>query len=160
MALARYVAAAVVSVIVIIAGYELYALAQPPGSVTSPVPSSFTVNGKTYAFNFTATTQAEREAGLMNRKVTAATTMLFAFPSFGKWSFWMYDTNTSLDMIWLNATGGSARVVYLVTSAPSCYDSSACRVYTPASEANYVIEAKAGFAAANGVVVGTAVQLA
>jgi len=155
---AREVAVAAVAAIVIIAAYEVYSLSTPPGPVTSPVPTGFTVGGKTYVFNFTATNQSEREAGLMDRKVTAATTMLFAFPSKGLWSFWMYDTNTSLDMIWLNAAGDSASVVYLVTSAPPCYDSSKCTVYTPISAANYVIEAKAGFAAANDIGIGTVIR--
>ena len=156
---ARIGAVAAMVVIVIFAGYEIYVLSSPPGPVTSQVPTMFTVNGKNYVFNFTATTQAERLAGLMNKTVTGSTTMLFAFPSFGKWSFWMYDTNTSLDMIWLNATGSSAKVVYLVTGAPPCYNTSACADYTPSSPANYVIEARAGFAAANGIAVGTYVTL-
>lgn len=95
----------------------------------------------------------------MNKKVTGDTTMLFAFPRFDYWHFWMYDTNTSLDMIWLNATGGSARVVYLVTAAQPCYVSGSCAMYASPAEANYVIEAKAGFAAANGVSVGTVIHL-
>lgn len=153
----KTVAVAALIVFVVIAAYEAYALAAPPGPVTSQVPTGFRVNGAEYTFNLTATTQAEREAGLMNRQVTSATTMLFAFPSFGEWSFWMYDTNTSLDMIWLNATGYNARVVYVVAGAPSCYVSSACAIYTPTSPANYVIEAKSGFAAANGIAIGTEV---
>lgn len=152
----RAAATVVIVFAALLVGYELYNFSQTPGTVTSPVPTSFTVNGKTYAFTFIATTQAEREAGLMNREVTNATTMLFAFPSFGEWSFWMYDTNTSLDMIWVN--GSSGQVVYVVTSAEPCYDTASCAVYTPASPANYVIEAKAGFAADNGVVVGTAIR--
>ncbi|HKT21314.1 MAG TPA: DUF192 domain-containing protein, partial [Nitrososphaerales archaeon] len=123
------------------------------------VPSAFTVNGRTYAFTYTATTEAQREAGLMNTKITNTTTMLFAFPAPGTWTFWMYQTNASLDMIWLNGTGNSARVVYLVTSASPCYDASACTKYTPTADANYVIEAKAGFAASNDIAVGTAVEL-
>ena len=143
----------------LVVGYTLYAMSIVPGSVTSPVPKSFAVDGRTYGFTYVATTQAEREAGLMNRQVTNATTMLFAFPSFGKWAFWMYDTNTSLDMIWVNATGDSGRVVYLVSGAQPCYDSSQCTVYAPTSNADYVIEAKAGFAAANQITVGTLIRL-
>ncbi|MDG6909808.1 MAG: DUF192 domain-containing protein [Nitrososphaerota archaeon] len=145
--------------LVVFASYEFYVTQAQPGDFTGSVPSAFTVNGKTYTFTYSATTPAERQTGLMNKMITDATTMLFAFPSFGRWSFWMYDTNTSLDMLWLNATGNSARVVFMVTSAPPCYDSAACAVYTPSSPANFVIEAKAGFAAANGVAVGTAVTL-
>jgi uncharacterized membrane protein (UPF0127 family) len=151
-------ASVAIAAIIAFAGYEIY-IVSGPGPVTSGVPTSFTVDGRTYVFNYTATTQAERLAGLMNRQVTDSTTMLFAFPSFGIWSFWMYDTNTSLDMIWINATGTSARVVYLVSGATPCFSQSACVDYTPTSQANYVIEARAGFAATNGIVVGTDMKL-
>lgn len=153
----KNVAVIAVVLVTILVGYTLYMLSIVPGTVTSKVPSSFSVNGKTFTFTYTATTQAEREAGLMNRKVTNSTTMLFAFPSFSTWSFWMYDTNTSLDMIWVNGTSG--RVVFIVTSAQPCFDSNACTIYTPTAAANYVIEAKAGFALANGVAVGTTIRL-
>jgi uncharacterized membrane protein (UPF0127 family) len=155
----RFAVIVLVASAVILSGYEIYSLGEPPGTVTSAVPSSFTVNGRTFVFNYTATTNAERLKGLMNTTVTSSTTMLFAFPSFGLWPFWMYDTNTSLDMIWLNATGTTATVVYVVSGATPCYDKSACPLYTPTSAANYVIEAKAGFAAANGIAVGTTVRL-
>lgn len=153
----KIVAAAVVAVAALLVGYTVFEITNVPGDVTSAVPSSFAVGGRTYAFTYVATTQQERQQGLMNTKITNATTELFAFPSFGKWRFWMFDTNTSLDMIWVNATGEAGRVVYVVTSAPPCYDSGSCAVYTPSAPANYVIEAKAGFAAANGIVDGTTI---
>jgi uncharacterized membrane protein (UPF0127 family) len=156
---AKLIVVAALAVVIIAAVYEIYAASAGPGTVVTKTPAGFSVGGRTYLFNYTATTQSERAAGLMNTKVTNSTTMLFAFPSFGKWTFWMYDTNTSLDMIWLNATGTSATVVYVVAAAPPCYDPSACQYYTPTALANYVIEAKAGFSAANGIEVGTAVQL-
>ncbi len=152
------VAAAVV--VALVAVYVVYTSTIPPGPVTTTVPTSFTVNGGTYTFTYTATNEAEREAGLMNKEVTDTTTMLFAFPSSGLWDFWMYDTNTSLDMVWVNATGSTGTVVYLVTSAQPCYNSDTCTIYHPTSPANYVIEAKAGFAAANGISIGTTVQFA
>ena len=151
-----YVAAVVA--VLIIAGYRYHIISLQPGTVTTSIPSSFTVNGKTYTFNYTATTQSEREKGLMNTRITSSTTMLFAFPSTGEWSFWMYDTNTSLDIIWINSAGSSARVVYLVSGAPSCYNSSLCTVYTPTSPADFVIEARAGFASVNGIAVGTTIS--
>ena len=128
------------------------------GSVTSPVPSTFAVNGKTYTFTYVATDDAQRAAGLMNKRVTNTTTMLFAFPSMGIYQFWMYDTNTSLDMIWISASGNTGTVVYVYQNAQPCYSQSTCPVYGPSLQANYVIESKAGFAKANGIEVGTAVQ--
>ena len=150
------IGALVLAAIVIV--YAVYESSNVPGPVTTAVPSGFSVNGKSYRFTYIATTQQEREKGLMGTKVTNATTELFAFPTFGNWQFWMYDTNTSLDMIWVSATGGSGKVVYLVTSAQPCYVGAECATYTPTAPANYVIEAKAGFAAANGITTGSIIQ--
>ncbi len=149
----------IIAVVGLLVAYTVYESSNSPGSVTSPVPSRFTVDGRTYQFTYVATTQAERQAGLMNREITNSTTMLFAFPHFSTWSFWMYDTNTSLDMIWVNATGNSGRVVYVVTSAQPCFNTGGlgCATYTPAEKANYVIEAKAGFAESNGIVYGSTI---
>lgn len=144
-------------ILVVLATYALIALSNT-GSVTSPVPSNFTVNGKTYVFTYTATNNAQRAAGLMNRRVTNTTTMLFAFPSLGTYQFWMYDTNTSLDMIWINAAGTTGTVVYVYSNAPPCFSQISCPTYGPSLPANYVIEAKAGFANANDIAVGTAIQ--
>jgi len=96
----------------------------------------------------------------MNTKVTSNTTMLFAFPYSSNWAFWMYDTNTSLDMIWVNATGDSGLVVYVENGATPCFNSFGfgCATYTPSAPANYVIEAKAGFAAEYGITTGTTVE--
>jgi uncharacterized membrane protein (UPF0127 family) len=68
----------------------------------------------------------------------------------------MSNTNTSLDIIWINATGSTGRVVYVHADTRPC--ASSCPTYYPSSPANYVIEAKAGFAEANGIEVGTQIQ--
>ncbi len=149
------VAISLAAVVIVFAAYSILG---SPGPVGGGVPSRFTVNGKTFAFTYVATDQASRQAGLMNRKVTNTTTMLFVFPSPGTYTFWMYDTNTSLDMIWVDATGSSGRIVYVVTGAQPCYNQLSCPTYVSTAQANYVIEAKAGFVEANGVVVGDLVQ--
>jgi uncharacterized membrane protein (UPF0127 family) len=158
----RLLIVAVAVVVVVVGVYAVYLASSGPGPVTGPVPSSFTVNGQTHSFTYTATNQAQWQEGLMNKPVTNTTTMLFAFPYFSHWQFWMFDTPTSLDMIWVNATGNSGKVVYIVPSAAPCLtsDSSTCARYTPTAEANYVIEAKAGFAAANNITVGSTIQFA
>ena len=155
----RAVTIVVVAAVALLVGYALYTLSAVPGAVTSPVPTSFTVNGKTYNFTYVATTPQERQQGLMNSKITNMTMELFAFPQPVAQPFWMYQTNASLDMIWIMTNGDNGTVVYLVTSAQPCFDSSICTVYTPDAPANYVIEAKAGFAAANGIEVGTTIHL-
>ena len=148
----KLLVAAVVAVVALLVIYTIYATTIEPGCVAS-TPTSFTVNGKTYDFTYVARCEPQREAGLMNKQVTNETTMLFAFPYFNPWSFWMQNTNTSLDMIWINATGGTGRVVYLAPGTQP-YSTS---IITPNASANYVIEARAGFASQNGISVGTTV---
>lgn len=140
--------------------YAFYTITSIPGPVTSPVPTRFSVNGKTYTFTYIATTEQEREAGLMGKAVTNSTTMLFAFPSSAEWAFYMYKTNTSLDMIWVNASADLGSVVFVQLGAAPCLSliSQQCPLYTPNAPANYVIEAKAGFATTNGIVTGTQIQ--
>ena len=152
-----------IGLLALLVAIAAYATLDMSGSVTSPVPSNFTVNGKTYSFTYIATDDAQRAAGLMNKRVTNTTTMLFAFPAMGTYQFWMYDTNTSLDMIWINATGNTGRVVYVYAGAQPCYSLPIlCPNYPTSSSvnylANYVIETKAGFAQANGIEVGTQIQ--
>lgn len=138
------------------AGYSVFSA--PGNAGVSSVPSHFTVNGKTFGITYVATDQSERQAGLMNRKITDTTTMLFIFPTPGVYPFWMLDTNSSLDIIWLRTTGTSGVVVSLTADAQSCYLPVGCPNYYPTDPANYVIEAKAGFAGRYGIGLGTVVQ--
>ncbi len=156
----RVVIPAVAAVAAVLVLYAFLTLSSVPGTVTSPVPARFTVNGHNFTFNYTAVTEAQREAGLMNKRVTHATTMLFAFPAPVRQPFWMYQTNTSLDMIWIGASGSSGTVMYVQADAQPC-PTLPCQDYpadVQAPLANYVIEAAAGFAAANGIAVGTTIE--
>lgn len=146
----------VAAVILII--FAIYGVVTRPGAVNTPVPTEFSIGERTYEITYTATDDAQRQAGLMNKKVTNTTTMLFVFPSPGTYEVWMYNTNTSLDVIWINATGATGRVVYVFSGAQPCYDPLTCPRYSPTSPANYIIEVKSGFAAANGIVVGTLIE--
>lgn len=126
---------------------------------TARTPSEVTVDGKTFKLTYIATTQEERAAGLMNKTITDNTTMLFIFPRPGTYSFWMYHTNSSLDIVWLNVRGDAGTVVYLVMNAPPCYNKDSCIIYYPTAQANYVLEAKAGFADSNDVTIGSVVVI-
>ncbi|MDA4125487.1 MAG: DUF192 domain-containing protein [Thaumarchaeota archaeon] len=147
-----------IALIAVVAAYLAYAAFSPPAPVTLPVPSRFLVNGRTFAITYTATTPAERQAGLMNRAVTNTTAMLFVFPSAGVYRFWMYDTNASLDMIWISVSGQSGQVTYLYTDAQPCFSQLTCPTFGPNSQADYVIEAQAGFAKSNGIQIGATIQ--
>lgn len=123
----------------------------------------YQVGGKSFTINRVATNQAAWEKGLMNATITNSTMMVFVFPTEGTYPFWMENTYSNLDMMWLNVSGGSGSVVYLVRNATSCVGQSPewCtnHTYYPTAYANYVIEAKAGFAEANNITVGTSVGL-
>ncbi len=151
---------AVLTIVLVCAilAYTAYTLVNTPGTVSMPnPPTRFTVNGHTFVITYLAANQSARDSGLMNKKITNETTMLFVFPAPGIYSFWMGNVNSSLDMIWLNVTGDVGRVVYLKTDVPVC-SATFCPVYQPPVAANYVLEAKGGFAESNGIGSNTAIQ--
>ncbi len=121
--------------------------------------TSFSVEGKTFDLTYLATNQTMLQKGLMGTKVTSHTTMLFVFPNPGYYTFWMFGVNSSLDIMWVDAPPGSntGDFVFLALDAPPCQVSVVCASYEPPARADFVIEAQAGFAAANGIEVGTSV---
>jgi uncharacterized membrane protein (UPF0127 family) len=151
--------AAVVIPLLVLAGAILVYDSTPIASSPNVHYTSFTVGGKTFELTYLATNQSALQKGLMGVKVTPSTTELFVFPTAGYYSFWMYGVNSSLDIMWVYAPPGasSGSFVYLALDAPPCHVSVICSSYQPTSRADYVIEAKAGFAAANGIEVGTPV---
>ncbi len=142
-----------------IAGNILLYDSTPIASSPNVHYTSFSVDGRTFKLTYVATNQSMLQKGLMNTKVTSDTTMLFVFPDAGYYSFWMFGVNSSLDMMWVDAVAGSnvGKVVYLALDSPPCLVSVVCQSYQPTARANFVIEAKAGFAAANGIGLGSTV---
>ena len=153
-------AALCVPVVIIASAVVIYDL-EPVASSPNAHFTTFTVSDKTYKFTSVATNQTELAKGLMGAKVTSTTFELFVFPTSGYYSFWMYDVNSSLDIMWLNTSPGSdsGSFVYLALDVPPCHVSVLCATYQPSAKANYVIEAQAGFATAAGIKVGTPVTL-
>jgi uncharacterized membrane protein (UPF0127 family) len=145
--------------LLIIAGNMLLFDSAPVASSPGIHYSSFSVGSKTFSLTYLATNQSMLHKGLMGTKVTNDTTMLFVFPNPGYYSFWMSGVNSSLDMIWLDSSAGSSvgKVVYLALDSPTCQVSVLCQNYVPTAKADLVLEAKAGFAQANGIDIGTAV---
>jgi len=98
-----------------------------------------------------ATTEAERELGLMKRtSLGDLDGMLFVFDAPGLHAFWMKDTLISLDMLWIDANG---KVVSVAESVPPC-KTAECPTYPPRAAASYVLEVNAGFARKHAVRVG------
>jgi len=95
-----------------------------------------------------AVSEAERGRGLMFReKLLPDQGMLFVFEEEGYHSFWMKNTLIALDLVWLDA---SRRIVHIEAGAPPCREEP-CPTYGPKIPARYVLELKAGSAAAFGI---------
>lgn len=153
--------AAVTIPLILLAAAVLLVDSAPVASSPNAHFTSFSVGGKTYRFTYVATNQTELQKGLGGVKVTDSTTELFVFPTTDYYTFWMFGVNSSLDIMWVYTPPGSntGTFVYLALDSPPCHSSVLCPNYDPTAKANYVIEAKAGFAAANGIKVGTPVTI-
>ena len=98
-------------------------------------------------------TEASREQGLSGRTSLAeGHGMLFVFDAPGKYGFWMKDMNFAIDMLFIDASG---KIVTIAAEAsPAGYHLNPPQVFYPASDALYVLEVPAGFAAVHGIVDG------
>jgi len=74
---------------------------------------------------YEAITQAEQEQGYMNVSIVGKNVecknncgMLFPFNTPQESCFWMKDTEFQIKQIWLNESGGEARVVYIENASP------------------------------------------
>lgn len=129
--------------------FEFYAPAKP---------GSFTISDSTVAFSAYAWNTAQDEKGLMNATVTNSTFMLFYLGSRGIYPFWMKDTYSYLDIVWINmSANGTGTIVDMVNATPCSYynpSQTSCIIYVPTSDSNYVIETHLGFGEINNVSVG------
>jgi len=102
-----------------------------------------------------AVTDAERARGLMFREqIQPDEAMLFVFASEDLHAFWMKNTLIPLDMLWLDV---GRRVIHIAADVPPCKEDP-CPSYGPDVPACYVLELKAGQAAAQGLKVGDRLQ--
>jgi uncharacterized membrane protein (UPF0127 family) len=114
----------------------------------------FFANGKSVTAEL-AVSDEERARGLMFReKVLADQGMLFVFEREDLHAFWMKNTLVPLDMIWLDS---QRRVIHIAADVPPCKEDP-CPSYGPETPARYVLELRAGGAAANGIKTGDQLQ--
>lgn len=107
----------------------------------------------------TATTEPQRERGLMSRTELAPHTgMLFVFDSDGPVSFWMKDTLLSLDMIFVAPDGTVRRVFARVPTVAR--DTPDNAIPLESASARFVIELAAGEAERDGIVPGVRLRFA
>ncbi len=88
-----------------------------------------------------ADTPELRQQGLMFREqLDKNNGMLFIFDEEGIYPFWMKNTLTSLDIIWMNE---NKEIVYIEYNVQPCKEK-VCPNYNPNTEARYVLEINAG----------------
>lgn len=97
----------------------------------------------------------EMERGLMHREsLPEDEGMLFIFPQPGTYPFWMKNTLIPLDAIYISQNG---TIVGILQMEPCIADP--CPVYTPDSEALYVLEVNKGFSERHGISEGDRMML-
>ncbi len=100
------------------------------------------------------TTPAAQERGLGGRAVIPDNYgMLFVFPSDSSYGYWMKDMLAPIDIIWVSLDGTIVTIKSSVS--PATYPN----VFYPAAPVRYVLETRAGFAAAHGWNVGSRISL-
>jgi uncharacterized membrane protein (UPF0127 family) len=100
-----------------------------------------------------ALTEESQEEGLSGRNfLNDDQGMLFVFNIPDKYSFWMKDMNSSIDIIWIS---DAMHVVYIKKDAtPQSYPDS----FTPGAPAKYVLEVVSGFSEKNNLKEGDTVE--
>ena len=87
-----------------------------------------------------ADTNEERATGLMFRKsMDNNSGMLFIFDKADNYSFWMKNTQISLDIIWINE---NKEIVFIKNNVIPCNET--CIPINPDKKAKYVLEINAG----------------
>ena len=99
-----------------------------------------------------ADTPQARAVGLMGRKgLDDSMGMLFVHETAGPKSYWMRNTPTALDIIFVSAKG---RVIHIAADTQPMSDT----IYTSNGPAQYAVEVPAGFCSRHGVVEGTEIR--
>ena len=123
--------------------------------------SSFTFGNRTYNFTYVASNISSWQSGLMNKTITNDTFELFIFPDVSVYPFWMKNTYSPLDIVWVNGS----TVTYIANATPCSWysaDQSNCTVYNSYNQgytADYVIEALSGFTNRTGLKVGDKIRI-
>lgn len=132
-----------------------------PRSSPTPAPSPAAgprvvmPSGAVYSVEV-ARTPEETSQGLMYREsLPPRTGMIFLFSDSSPHHFWMKNTMIPLDIIWMD---GGGKVLFVSANTPPCR-SDPCPTYGPDAAAPVVLEISAGAAAAEGVRVGSTLNL-
>ncbi|KND50495.1 MAG: hypothetical protein AB202_02460 [Parcubacteria bacterium C7867-007] len=122
-------------------------------STLSVFPTTPTTASSPISFEIVSS-EKDRAQGLSGRKnIKPDYAMLFVFETDGSYGIWMKGMLVPLDILWLSDNGT------IVTLEQNVEPSSYPHVFYPDMPVRYVMEMRAGQAAARGWTVGTTVQL-
>jgi uncharacterized membrane protein (UPF0127 family) len=97
-----------------------------------------------------ANTTTQREKGLSDvMEFSGSQALLMVFASNGQWKIWMKDMKIPIDIVWLDQ---SKKVIYIIPSASP--DGGTDTIYTPPSDARFVMELPAGVVATQHIRLG------
>jgi len=142
-------------VIILISLFFYYAKVLQAPNIQRSLASSVCARENCFSVEL-ATTNAEREKGLMNRtSLDKDKGMLFIFDKEGIYPFWMKNTFIPLDMIWAD---GDGRVVFIAQNVQPCKNL-ICPSVIPSAKAKYVLEINAGVCQEIGLKLGDELKI-
>jgi uncharacterized membrane protein (UPF0127 family) len=112
-------------------------------------------SGSEYSLELALTPEDQAQGLMFRESLPERHGMLFVFPETAPHHFWMKNTMIPLDMIWMDAGG---KVLYVSADTPPC-KADPCPTYGPDGPAQSVLEIAGGKAKAEGVTVGTKLDL-
>lgn len=115
-----------------------------------------TINGYNISA-FVADTDEKRSKGLSGvENMSGNQGMLFVFNNPSKQGFWMKEMKIPLDIIWLDLNNS---VIHIEKKLQPCTSVLFCTVYSPSSDAKYVLETISGFSDLRSVNEGTKIKI-
>lgn len=97
-----------------------------------------------------AKTEEQRQKGLSGISTLSSNqALLMVFPTSGRWQIWMKDMKIPIDIVWLDS---DKEVIYIVEDALP--KSSTKVLFSPPTDAKYVIELSAGSVVSKAIKVG------
>ncbi len=128
-------------------------VAPRPANTLIMLPDGSTVHAEL------AQTESEQAYGLMDRtNLPDGRGMLFAHDRSGRYPYWMYHCQISLDIVWMDE---QHRIMEIAAETPPCRGAAnSCPSYGGHADARYVLELPSGYARKHRVVTGEVVRFA
>jgi uncharacterized protein len=120
------------------------------GTVAGPRGQVVLPSGKVLDVEVADTPELLERGYMFRERISDAEGMVFLMGSVDFHSFWMKNCKVSLDILWLNEKW---EVVHMEKKLPPC-KRDPCPSYRPLQASLYVLEVKAGLAAAEGIKLG------